>query len=789
MRTGPKPPRSIDRIAQPDRDRYTVPRTVQDIIPVKRIWEDGIFQVGQARFSRTYRFTDINYQVSGEAEREALQKKYQAFLNSLDAGIQAKITIMNRCRNRAQFERDILHARKGDRLDEYREEFDSVLLRQSGGGTGIIQELYLTVTVLRKTVEEARSAFTRISAGLKQGFAGLGSSCTGLDAAERCRCIHDFYRFDEETIYQFNFQDMRRRGRDFRDYICPDSAEQHSDYLMLGGKYVRVLFLKDLPSTVKDDILYDFTELNRKLVLTIDLVPISTDSAVKYAEKKAMGVDTNIAAWQQRQIKNNIISSLIPYSMEKERDESRYVMDQLKSQDQKMFLFSITIVHAADSLEQLDSDTESLIAAAQGRGCQMSILRYQQMDALNSALPYGVRRINILRTVSTREAAIFVPFRAQEVQERGGLWLGANALSGNLIIANLDNLKNQSAMVLGVPGSGKSMLAKNIFEQIALFTDDDILICDPEGEYGVLAQKFGGEVIRFTPKAKNYLNAMDLEEGYGDDGNDIAEKADFVMSLFEGTNRYGSSIDWPKAQSIIPRCVWAVYDEHRNHGGPTPTLIVLREKLLQQPEPEAQDLALILERRCKYQDIFAHETNVNIENRIIVFDISETGEQLMPDAAKVVTDQIRNRVARNRKMGKRTHVFSDEFQVMFADEHSAEFFAAAWRQFRKRGGWPIAITQNVSVVLEDTRFTSMLSNSECVIMLSQAEVDRDELGRKLHISPDQLEYVKDAEPGHGLIKYGSSLIPFVNEFPEDTELYRLMTTKFGEGMMGGDGTI
>lgn len=785
----PKQSLSVDRIARPDKERYSVPKTVQDIIPVKRIWENGIFQVGQARFSKTYRFTDINYQVSGEAEREALQKKYQSLLNSLDAGIQAKITIMNRCRNRIQFERDVLHERKGDRLDEYREEFDGVLLKQSGGGTGIIQELYLTVTVLRKTVEEARSAFTRISVGLKQGFASLGSSCTDLDAAERCRCIHDFYRFDEETIYQFDFQDMLRRGRDFRDYICPDSAEQHSDYLMLGGKYVRVLFLKDISSSVKDDILYDFTELNRKLVLTIDLVPISSDSAVKYAEKKAMGVDTNIATWQQRQIKNNIISSLIPYSMEKERDETRYILDQIKSQDQKMFLFSITIVHEADSLDQLDSDTDSLIAAAQGRGCQLSILRYQQMDALNSALPYGVRRINILRTVSTKEAAIFVPFRAQEVQERGGLWLGNNALSGNLIIANLDNLKNQSAMVLGIPGSGKSMLAKVILDQITLFADDDILICDPEGEYGFITKVYGGEVIRFAPKAKNYLNAMDLEEGYGEDGNDVQAKADFVLSLFEGADRYGTSIDWPKAQSIIPRCVWAVYDEYRNHGGPTPTLIVLREKLLQQPEPEAQNLALILERHCKYQDIFAHETNVNIDNRIIVFDISETGEQMMPDAAKVVTDQIRNRVARNRKMGKRTHVIIDEFQVMFSDEYSADFFAAAWRQFRKRGGWPIAITQNVSVVLDDTRFTSMLSNSECVVMLNQADVDRDELGSRLHISPDQLEYVKDVAPGHGLIKYGSSLIPFVNEFPKDTKLYKLMTTKFGEGMIGGDGTI
>jgi hypothetical protein len=775
--------KSVKAMLRENKERYTVPRRVQDVIPVRRIWNDGIFMVG-GRFAKTYQFTDINYLVASREDKESMFLIYSELLNSLDSGAATKITINNRRMNRANFEQSILMPMRGDERDVYRQEYNQMLLDKATGANGIMQEKYITITVAKKDIEEARAYFARVGADLTSHFAALGSKCVELDAADRLRILHDFYRAGEEGDFHFDAQDMMRKGHDFRDYICPDSIEKNSDHLKLGEKYCRVLFLKDYASYIKDSMVTELTDFNRNMTLSIDVIPIPTDEAVKEVENRLLGVETNITNWQRRQNANNNFSAVIPYDMELQRKEAKEFLDDLTTRDQRMMFAVMTMVLTADSKEQLDSDTEAVQAVARKHMCQLSVLKFQQLDGLNTALPIGVRKINAFRTLTTESLAVFMPFKVQEIQDKGGIYFGENAISHNLIMCNKENLLNQSAFLLGVPGSGKSFSAKELIAFLMLNTDDDILICDPEGEFGPLVEAMGdlGSVVRVAAGGKDRLNAMYMVEGYGEN-NPIVEKSQFIMSLIEQIDK--NSVG-PQHKSIIDRCTAAVYQEALQTGN-TPTLCTLREKLLEQPEDKAKEIALSLEPFTTGSlDVFGHVGTVDLDKRILVFDIHDLGTQLKPTGLLVITDTILNRVTLNWRKGKRTHVFIDEFHVVFENEYSGAFFNSAWRQFRKRNAYPTAITQNVEYLLDSVQASTMLSNSEFVVMLNQAASDREKLARLLNISSEQMSYITNADAGCGLIKYGSALVPFVNRFPRDTKLYQLMTTKPGEGVFGGE---
>ena len=773
--------KTLKNLLKQDKERYTVPRKVQDVIPVRRIWKDGIFQVG-SRFSKTYQFTDINYLVASREDKEQMFLAYSELLNSLDSGATTKITINNRRLNRANFEQSILMPMRGDACDVYRREYNQMLLDKATGANGIIQEKYITVSVCKKDIEEARAYFARIGADLIAHFAALGSKCTELDAAEKLRVLHDFYRQGEEAAFLFDPQDMMRKGHDFKDYICPDSMEKSSDCLKLGEKYCRVLFLKDYASYIKDSMVTELTDFNRNMMLSIDVVPIPTDEAVREVENRLLGIETNITNWQRRQNANNNFSAVVPYDMELQRKESKEFLDDLTTRDQRMMLAVITMVITADDKKQLDSDTETLLAVARKHMCQLAVLKFQQFDGLNTVLPIGTRRINAFRTLTTESLAVFMPFKVQEVQDKGGIYFGENAISHNLIMCNKANLLNQSAFLLGVPGSGKSFLAKELITFLILNTNDDILICDPEGEYAPLIEAMGdlGSVIRVSAGGRDRLNAMYMVDGYGEN-NPIVVKSEFIMSLIEQIDKKGVG---PQHKSIIDRCITNVY-RNAADAGTIPTLCTLRDMLLEQPEPEAKQIALSLELYTTGSlDIFGKQSNVDLDKRVVVFDIHGLGSQLKPTGLLVITDTMLNRVTLNWKKGKRTHIFIDEFHVVFENEQSGIFFNSAWRQFRKRNGYPTAITQNVEYLLDSVQASTMLSNSEFVVMLNQAFSDRAKLSKLLNISDEQMSYVTNADAGCGLIKYGSALVPFINCFPKDTELYRLMTTRPGEGVFG-----
>lgn len=769
--------KTLKNIKNQEKGKSTIPKSVQEVIPIKKIYSDGIFLVGKNKYSIMYRFTDINYAVASKEDKETMFLDYSELLNSFDSGATTKITIALRRINKQDFKKDILLKFKEDGLDIYRQEYNQMLLDKSVNANGMVREIYLTISIFKKSYEEAKIYFRRISNDIISHLSKLGSKCCQLNLNDRLKILHDFYRIGEESNFNFDLKSEMKRGHNFKDYICPDSFSFKSDYFEMGNKVGRVLFLKDYASYIKDSMVSELTDMNQNMMMSIDVIPIPTDEAVKEVENRLLGVETNITNWQRKQNANNNFSAVVPYDLEQQRKESKEFLDDLTTRDQRMMFANLTMVITSDTKEQLDADTETVLLTARKHLCQIVPLKYQQMDGLNTVLPIGVRNIETLRTLTTESLAVLNPFRVQEIMDEGGIYYGENAISNNLIMVNKENLLNQSAFLLGVPGSGKSFSAKELITFLSLSTNDDILICDPEGEYSALVNAMGGEVIEISASSKDHINAMDMTEGYGDGVNPVSDKSEFILSLFEQLDKNGLG---PREKSIIDRCTALVYEDYHD-SGKMPTLIDLREKLLQQPEKEARNLALSLELFTNGSlNVFSHETNVNTSSRIISYDIYKLGKQLKTMGLLVITDAMINRVSDNFKKGKRTHIFIDEIHVMFANEYSATFFNSAWRQFRKRNAYPTAITQNVEYLLSSVDASTMLSNSEFIVMLNQASSDRKELAKLLNISDEQMSYITNSDAGCGLIKYGSSLVPFINKFPKETKLYKLMTTKPGE---------
>ena len=778
--------KTLSKAQKMEREKFRIPRSVQDAIPIRRIFADGIFQVGN-RYSKTWSFTDINYAIAGKEDKTSMFLDYSELLNALDSGASAKITIYNRRINKAEFERSVLLPDKDDGLNEYRHEFNQMLTAQvTGTSNSIVRERYLTVSVVKRNADEARSYFARVGTDLVTHLAQLSSVATELTLNERLHIFRDFFKAGEQAAAEFNIHEHAKRGQHFKDWFCPDSMEFAADHFKVDARYGRVLYLQDYASYIKDSFVSELCDLDRDLMLSIDILPVPTDEAARQLQSTLLGVETNVANWQRRQNANNNFSATIPYDMEQQRKESKEFLDDLTARDQRMMMAVLTMVLTADTKEQLDADTDAVLSLSRQKMCQMAVLKFQQLDGLNTVLPIGTRKINAFRTLTTESLAVFMPFKVQEIQDKGGIYFGENAISHNLIMCNKANLLNQSAFLLGVPGSGKSFSAKELIAFLMLNTEDDILICDPEGEFAPLVEAMGsdiGTVISVAAGGKDRLNAMYMVEGYGEN-NPIVEKSQFIMSLVEQIDKHGVG---PQHKSIIDRCTALVYQE-AEETGIIPTLCTLREKLMEQPEEKAREIALSLELFTTGSlDIFGHGSNVDLDKRVVVFNIHDLGEQLKPTGLLVITDTMLNRVTLNWKRGKRTHVFIDEFHVVFENEYSGNFFNSAWRQFRKRNAYPTAITQNVEYLLDSVQASTMLSNSEFIVMLNQAASDREKLARLLNISNEQMSYVTNADAGCGLIKYGSALVPFVNRFPKDTQLYKLMTTKPGEGVFGGEG--
>lgn len=762
-----------------ERNQFFIPRSVQQSIPVKCIYGDGIWQVGR-KHSRTWRFSDVNYAAASDEDRRSIFLSYGGVLNSLPTDAAAKITIINHRLNPVDFERTILMKERGDGLDKYRRESNGILTQRAAESNHLVQEKYITLSIAQRRIEETRAYFRRVDTNLSKSFGRLDSGARPLSNHDRLRILHDFFRPGEEQYFTFDLSAAIRRGMDFRDLICPDGLQFKAGHFEMGNKVGRVLFLKDYASYIEDDMISDLSDFPRSLMLSIDILPIPTDEAVREVQGRILGVETDITRWQQRQNDKNNFTATVPYELEQLRAETKEFLSDLTERDQRMIFAVVTLVHIADTLEQLDADTEALLAIGREHLCQFSTLRYQQEDGLNTVLPYGLRRVKAMRTLTTESAAVLMPFRVQEIQDPGGLSYGINAISKNLLICDRKRLISPHAFYLGVSGSGKSVGMKNTILNVALATGDDILIIDAEREYGPLVKALGGEVIEISPHSGHHINPLEVAGDY-DGENPVALKSEIITSILEqqmGVGRLTGS-----HKSIIDRCTANVYQTYFKSKGaaPMPLLTDWRNEVMRQVDPEAREIALAAELITEGSlNVFAHPGNVDMDNRIIALDLYEMGEQLRPTALVVTLEAIQNRVIENRRRGKYTWVFLDEVYLYFKYHYSGEFLYRAWKRFRKYAGIMTAATQNVEECLRSETARLMLANSEFLLLFNQAATDRVELSRLLHISDTQMGYITNAEPGHGLLRIGGSLVPFSNTIPRDTELYKLMSTTPGE---------
>ena len=763
---------------------YKIPRTVQQVIPMDVLYSDGMMQrAGQKRehtYSKSWRVQDINFAVATDDIREDIIHKFTDFLRTLEDGRTAttKITIHNHRIDKLRFEDDALISMQQDNLDTYRKEFNGVLINKQSQTGNIVQDKYITVTSPHRDPDGARTFFRRIENEIKRQFQKMESAVTEIVAHERLRIFHDFFRPGEELFFNFDLEASARRGHDWKDYICPDGLENKNDHIIMGNKYVRTLFLHEYGSSINEDLVKELTELNRDLVLSIDFLPVQQDEARQMVQNTLLGQTTNAARFNKKQVDSNTFMN-IPFETQQQIQQSEILLEDLTERGQRLFYVLITIAHIADSKEELDSDTESLISIGRRHECRFGVPYFNQIDTLKTVLPFGTRLIKGDRSMTTETAAGLIPFHMATLNDANGFYYGENAISKHLLLLNRKRLANGNGFIIGYSGSGKSFMAKEEMVQAILNTNDDVIVIDPDREYQHLIKALGGEVIRLSPGSNNHINAMDLNAGYGEESS-ILEKTDFVVTLCEKMAKGYR----PKEEPIVDRCAMLLYEDYeaRNYAGDAPTLRDLSALLHKQPEKEAKDIAVKLERYIEGSlNIFAYQTNVDLNNRVLCFDTKALGDGgLKTVAMLVVLDAVVNRMSRNQEQKKNTWLYIDEIYLLFKTEFSITFLEWLWRRVRKLGGLCTGITQNVSELLEVSAACNMLSNSEFLIMMNQSPNDRDALISMFYLSTQQSEYITNSVIGSGLIKCGKSFIPMENKFDEQTQLYKLMTTKLDE---------
>lgn len=767
---------------QPLLERLFFPSSAQKIIPITRVWEDGIFLLEKNKYACTYQIKDINYEGMSHEDKKLIFMKYLGILNWV-AGmdVRCKITIFNHKRNMAEFESKSLFPLKQDELDPYRSDFNQILKDYALQENGIVQDKFLTLTIVRKSIEQAREAFQQLLPEMTSQFLQIKSGVTPLNALEKLQKLYSFFHTGKEEEFKLDLQAESKKGHDVRDYICPDSAVFHPDHFEIGSKVGRALYLRNYANYIKDKLFQEFCSLPQAMCTSIDFVPIPTDEAIKEAESRQMAVETNIENRNDKQVRRQNFVSGIPFQMQRQKDEADEFYSSIADRDQRMMEAVITSVHLADDLQQLNNDTEKLLAVGTKYMCQFGALRYQQYEGLNAALPYGLISIKAWRTLLTEGLGVFMPFRAAEISHTGGNWMGRNQITKNNIYVNRSYLKNGNGVVLGVPGAGKSLFEKlEILQNILNDPAADVIFVDPENEYTPLVTGCGGEVIHISSSSPTHINAMDLNANYGDENiTPLNAKIEFILSLCEqmiGTQALDSA-----KKSLIGRCCGLVYADYikRNYTGQPPTLPDLYYTLLQQPEEEAQKIALELELLAIGSlNTFSKQSNVDVQNRIICYDIKELGSQLYNVGMLVVLDSILNRISRNRIGGKRTYIVIDELHVLFSQEQSGSVTNSLWKRVRKYGGMCTGLTQNVSELLQSKHARTLIANSELIVMLSQSSDDQEILSDLLDISSEQMAYVDNAEPGCGLLKVEKAIVPFDCTIPKNTLLYQTITTKF-----------
>lgn len=760
---------------------YKAPKSIQETIEIMKVAENGIFEVARNRFSKCYRFQDINYTTTNEIEQIDIFERYCKFLNSLDVCF--KITINNKNKDMEQVRDFVFLQDMDDGFNHFRKAYNDIMERKiHEGRQGIEQERYLTITIERKNFEEAKAQFATIEASIHKAFNELGAEIVPLTGNERIKVLHDFYHLGEENSFDFDIKTARKVGADFRNDLCNKMMQFYPDYFKDEKKYCRALFIKKYPSSLSDRFLNEITSLPVHSITSIDVVPIPKDMTTKVLQKKYLGIESDIIKQQRVRNKNNDFSSEISYNKRIEKKEIEEIMDDVRENDQCLYYVAVTIILMADSKEELDSMTETVETIGKRNSVTIEEHYLKQREALNTALPIGVRQVETMRTMLTQSLAVLMPFNVQELNDGSGCYYGINQVSKNINIGNRKKLINGNGFVFGVPGSGKSHFCKMELGQVFLGGEDEIIIIDPMNEYFDIAHTYGGTVVNMSTYTDNYVNPLDMDV-WSLDLNDskgmIREKGEFMLGLCEQC--MGESLN-SRQKSIIDRCVRKLYIEiARSREKYVPVMSDFYDILMNQPEEEAKDIALSLELFVNGSlNIFNHQTNVDVDNRFTVYGIRDLGTELSPITMLVMMESIQNRIIENGKRGVATWLYIDEFHVLLNSEYSAKYLQQLWKKVRKQGGLCTGITQNVVDLLQNYTATTMLANSEFVALLKQANTDSSKMAEVIGVSEAQLRFVTNTQSGMGLMKCGNVVIPFDNTIEKGTDLYNLYNTNIHE---------
>ena len=750
------------------------------------MFPDGICRVTDTYYTKTIQFQDINYQLSQNEDKTAIFDGWCDFLNYFDASVHFQLTFLNMAANKDTYGTQITIPLRGDEDDAIRTEYTQMLRDQlAKGNNGLIKTKYLTFGIEADGMKTAKPRLERIETDVLNNFKRLGVAAEPLNGTDRLRLLHDMLRIDDPAPFRFSWDWLAPSGLSVKDFITPSSFEfAKGNYFGIGQKRGAVSFLQILAPELNDRMLADFLDMESSLIVTMHVQSVDQVSAIKTIKRKITDLDRMKIEEQKKAVRSGYDMDIIPSDLATYGAEAKKLLQELQSRNERMFLLTFLVLNIADSVPKLRNNVFQASSIAQKYNCQLVRLDFRQEEGLMSSLPLGLNQVEIQRGLTTSAVAIFVPFTTQELYQNGSeaLYCGLNALSNNLIMVDRKFLKNPNGLILGTPGSGKSFAAKREIANVFFVTNDDIIICDPEAEYGPLVERLHGQVIKISPTSPHYINPMDLNLNYSDDENPLSLKSDFILSLCELIVGGKDGLQ-PVEKTIIDRCVRMVYRDYLNDPKPEnmPVLEDLYQELRRQEEKEAQYVATALEIYVTGSlNVFNHRTNVDIQNRIVAFDIKELGKQLKKIGMLVGQDQVWNRVTVNREAHKATRYYIDEFHLLLKEEQTAAYSVEIWKRFRKWGGVPTGITQNIKDLLASREVENIFENSDYIYMLNQASGDRQILAKQLNISPHQLSYVTHSGEGEGLLFYGNIILPFVDRFPKDTELYRVMTTKPNE---------
>lgn len=777
---------AVREIVRNARKNDGVPQTAQQSIPFDRMFPDGICRVGLDYYTKTVQFQDINYQLAQQEDKTEIFEEWCAFLNFFDSSVKFQLSFENMATDVSDFEKSIKISHKNDGFDDVRDEYSEVLLHQmEAGNNGLTKTKYLTFGINAESMKTAKPRLIHIETDILNNFKRLGVQAKSLNGSERLELMHRQFHIGDDVKFHFDWKYLTGSGLSVKDFIAPSSfAFPTGRYFQIGDMYGCMSFLSIDASDISDRLLADFLSMESSQIVTMHIQSVDQNEAIKTIKHTITELDRSKIEEQKKAVRAGYDMDIIPSDLATYGKDAKALLKELQSQNERMFLLTFLVMNTGKTKQELENNVFQATSIAQKHNCNLVRLDYQQEQGLMSTLPLANNLIEIQRGMTTSSTAIFVPFTTQELFQSGdeALYYGLNALSNNMIMVDRKKLKNPNALILGTPGSGKSFSAKREIANSFLVTDDDIIISDPESEYSPLVARFGGQVIKISPTSDQFINPMDINMNYSDDDNPIALKADFILSLCELIvgNKDGLR---PVEKTVIDRCIRQIYQKYFENPGPEnmPILGDLYQALLAQEEPEAKHVATALEIYVSGSlNVFNHRTNVELTNRLVCYDIKNLGKQLKKIGMLVVQDQVWGRVTENRSQGRSTRYYMDEMHLLLREDQTAAYTVEIWKRFRKWGGIPTGITQNVKDLLASKEVENIFENSDFIYMLNQAVGDRQILAKQLNISPHQLSYVTHSGEGEGLLFYGNVILPFVDRFPTNTELYRIMTTRLSE---------